>query len=66
MCVTDSEDSVSGDIIHRRPLVTVGSSQESKWFYVNFSPLFPAVEVCYQIVKINQWVHPVYTINVSQ
>ncbi|CAH8591710.1 unnamed protein product [Schistosoma bovis] len=29
VCVTDSEDSVSGDIIHRRPLVTVGSSQET-------------------------------------
>ncbi|CAI2731313.1 unnamed protein product [Schistosoma spindalis] len=31
VCVTDSEDSVSGDIIHRRPLVTVGSSQETFW-----------------------------------
>lgn len=31
VCVTDSEDSVSGGITHRCPLVTVGSSQETFW-----------------------------------
>ncbi|VDP72672.1 unnamed protein product [Schistosoma mattheei] len=41
VCVTDSEDSVSGDIIHRRPLVTVGCSQEiSDIHHVNLSSSF--------------------------